>query len=170
MPIVKYVKGDLLEAKEPFIAHGVNCLGAMGAGVAHAIAKKWPSSELKYREWCWKVGKDKLLGTSLATHEADSRKVLFHIFTQTDVSRTERVLDYGALARGFSELNNTLKVMREFDEHMEKEATGEDVKIPTPNVAIPRIGAGLGGGAWPIIEEIINGCTPDINIIVYEIE
>ena len=32
--MVKLINGDLLEAKETYIAHQVNCYGAMGRGVA----------------------------------------------------------------------------------------------------------------------------------------
>lgn len=34
--MVKLINGDLLEAKETYIAHQVNCYGAMGRGVALA--------------------------------------------------------------------------------------------------------------------------------------
>jgi O-acetyl-ADP-ribose deacetylase (regulator of RNase III) len=167
MPIIKYEKGDVLTANVPFIAHGVNCLGTMGAGIAKQLAAKWPASELKYREYVYKH--TELLGKSLATYEQEDKKVLFHLFTQLDVGTETRKLNYGALGRCFSELNNTLKTMKEFDEHMEKETTGETISIPNATVAIPRIGAGLAGGDWLLIEEIINGCTPDINIVVYEV-
>ena len=36
------VKGDLLSVTEGVIAHGVNCRGAFGSGVAGAIARKFP--------------------------------------------------------------------------------------------------------------------------------
>ena len=35
--MVKLINGDLLEAKETYIAHQVNCYGAMGRGVAVQI-------------------------------------------------------------------------------------------------------------------------------------
>jgi O-acetyl-ADP-ribose deacetylase (regulator of RNase III) len=171
MPITQYKEGNLLDAQEPFIAHGVNCMAVMGAGVALAIANKWPESELKYREFCWKhIIKQSLLGKSLATNEAKDKKVLFHMFIQYDTGTDTRKVNYGALARTFSELNNTLEVMRDFDEHMEHQAGNNTIIIPKPTVAIPKIGSGLAGGDWNIIEEIINGCTPDINIVVYELK
>ncbi len=171
MPIIESKQGDLLSASEPFIAHGVNCLGVMGAGVARAIAEKWPSSELKYKEFCYKYGTnpEKLLGLSLATSEKEAEKVLFHLFTQPDVGLTERKVHYGALARAFSEMNNSLEYMRQFDEHMERETLRDPtITIPAPVVAIPKVGAGLGGGDWELIAELINGTTPNINIVVYE--
>ena len=61
--------------------------------------------------------------------------------------------------------------MREFDEHMARESSGNnEITLARPTLAIPRIGSGLGGGSWPIIEEIINGVTPDIDVVVYDYE
>lgn len=169
MPIKEYRQGDLLEAKEPIIAHGVNCLGVMGAGVAKSIAKRWPKTELTYREHCMKFSQHKqlLMGTSIPTYEEADKKMIFNLFTQFGVGFTERQVDYGALARNFLELNNSLELMRGLNEQKGKE-TDENYVQPPSVVAIPKIGAGLGGGHWPIIEEIINGCTPDIHVVVYE--
>jgi hypothetical protein len=40
MPIVKEIKGDLLEAPQPFIAHGVNCKGLMSAGLGQKMNRE----------------------------------------------------------------------------------------------------------------------------------
>lgn len=170
MPIKDYRKGDLLQAKEIFIAHGVNALGVMGAGIAKQIAVKYPDSELKYREYCYKDPTP--MGKALATSEKSGEKVvriLFHMFTQEQVGRTKRQVDYGALARAFNTVNDSLKTMHGIDQEIARKEEGNaELILPPPTLAIPKIGAGLGGGSWPIIEEIINGCTPDINVIVYE--
>jgi O-acetyl-ADP-ribose deacetylase (regulator of RNase III) len=185
MPIIKTIKGNVLEAKEPFIAHGVNCIGVMGAGVALELAKKWPSSELKYREYCFKASAhpEQLLGRSLASYEKEQHKMIFHVFSQVGIGVNKRQVNYGAIARAFCTINDDLKLMRERDIiatqekwELDKEkfkADGLSVEPdkpalpPLPTLAIPRIGARLGGGHWPIIEEIIHQCTPDVAIVVY---
>jgi O-acetyl-ADP-ribose deacetylase (regulator of RNase III) len=39
---IEYIKKDITETTVGIIAHGVNCQGAMGSGVALAIMTKWP--------------------------------------------------------------------------------------------------------------------------------
>lgn len=56
---LKIIKKDLfdhLTDKGPFLAHGVNCMGAMGAGIALDFKKKWPELYEDYRATC-KEGK-----------------------------------------------------------------------------------------------------------------
>jgi hypothetical protein len=103
-----------------------------------------------------------LLGVSLSTYEEDDKKVLFHIFTQEDVGVDGRQINYGALAKGFISINDSLKYMHDVDQENNPEET-----IPMPELAIPKIGSGLGGGDWAILREIIDMCTPDINIVIY---
>jgi O-acetyl-ADP-ribose deacetylase (regulator of RNase III) len=46
------VDGDLLDQKTDVIAHQVNCLGVMGAGVALQIKNKWPEVYEGYKNFC----------------------------------------------------------------------------------------------------------------------
>jgi O-acetyl-ADP-ribose deacetylase (regulator of RNase III) len=164
MPIVKEIKGDLLEAPQPFIAHGVNCKGLINPGLGRKMNEKWPSSLDKYQDYCNKYNNDPkmLLGVSLSTYEEDDKKVLFHIFTQEDVGVDGRQINYGALAKGFISINDSLKYMHDVDQENNPEET-----IPMPELSIPKIGSGLGGGDWAILREIIDICTPDISIVIY---
>lgn len=49
--MVKLINGDLLEAKETYIAHQVNCYGAMGRGVALQIKNRYPDVYRRYHEY-----------------------------------------------------------------------------------------------------------------------
>ena len=40
--MIKTVIGDILDSTKDCICQQVNCHGVMGAGLAEAIAKKWP--------------------------------------------------------------------------------------------------------------------------------
>lgn len=55
---------DLLEIPSGIICHQVNCIGAMGAGLALQIRKKWSIVYEKYQSDClpFKSCPDKLLG------------------------------------------------------------------------------------------------------------
>lgn len=48
---ITYVKKDITETDCGVIAHGVNCQGAMGSGVALAIMTKWPSIRESYMRY-----------------------------------------------------------------------------------------------------------------------
>lgn len=49
---MKIVNGNLLDAKEKYIAHCVNTIGVMGSGVALVIKQKWPEVYEEYRKLC----------------------------------------------------------------------------------------------------------------------
>lgn len=56
------IKGNLLDARVDFIAHQVNCQGAMGSGVALAIRKKYPKVYEEYKKMCTEYASRELLG------------------------------------------------------------------------------------------------------------
>ncbi len=60
---LKYRVGDVTvpeSAGTRFIIHVVNNIGAYGAGVSGAIAKRWPKVEQEYRKWFWSQNNFKL--------------------------------------------------------------------------------------------------------------
>lgn len=44
--------GDLFASGLPAIAHGVNCRGVMGAGIAASFRQRWPDMYEAYRQYC----------------------------------------------------------------------------------------------------------------------
>ena len=51
-----YKSGDVVEAQETYIAHGCNCQGKMGKGVAMGIKDKFPKAYRDYRDAYVDVG------------------------------------------------------------------------------------------------------------------
>lgn len=153
MPIIKYIEGDLIEiAKEGWvdaIAHGCNCQNVMGAGVAKQIKEHFPEAYEKDTEFHQKnlvqLGK-----VSYAYHKVVPL-LICNMYTQDKYGTNKQQVDYNALRSCFYSLNFKMKAT--FDR---------------PILAIPRIGAGLGGGDWEIIEALIDIETPDINVIVVD--
>lgn len=47
---LKIINGNILHAKSGILAHGVNCRGVMGAGLARQIREKWPVVYKRYME------------------------------------------------------------------------------------------------------------------------
>lgn len=49
---MRVVRGDLFDEDTQVIAHGVNCKGLMGAGIAKAFRAKYPDMYKEYRMMC----------------------------------------------------------------------------------------------------------------------
>jgi len=76
----RIVKGDITGVTSGMIAHGVNCKGVMGAGVALAIKKTWPKA---FKEYSRITPDDNLAGTCQLV-DADSEIVVANCFTQVN--------------------------------------------------------------------------------------
>lgn len=138
MANIIYRKGNLLDVQSGVIAHGVNCQGVMGSGVALAIKQKYPAAYSNYHKKCkdhfqWP---DKptsaMLGDVQVVKINDNLRVA-NCFTQDSYGINKRQVNYEAVSKCFREL---------------------DIRFVEVN--IPKIGAGLGGGNWKVIEAIID--------------
>lgn len=133
MPI-EYKVGDLLEAREPYIAQGCNAQGVMGSGVAKVWRKKWPDSYEDYHNEFKTNGL--FLGQVVFHHTSKfPQPVLCNCITQDF---------YGRDGGPYVSYDAVRSCMKE----LQKMAAGQAI-------AMPKIGAGLGGGDWNIISEII---------------
>lgn len=139
--MIEYKVGDLLATTDPFIAHGCNSYGKMGAGVALQIAKRYPWVAEKLRTtYEWHVGFKTFQGGLPAGEvyeyaQRDAPYRILNIITQVTYGRKGKHVSYDALDKAFASVKGIVN--------------GQPLSIP-------RIGAGLGGGAWPIVEAIIN--------------
>lgn len=123
MPIEERI-GDLFaQADLPALAHGCNCAGAMGAGIAVQFKKRWPAMYEDYRARC-KDGRFRP-GDVFAWEEAG--RTVFNLGTE-EHWRKGATLDY---------IERSVRAML-----AEAEARG------VTRVGLPRIGAGYGGLAW----------------------
>jgi O-acetyl-ADP-ribose deacetylase (regulator of RNase III) len=126
-------QGDLFASTDALIAHGVNCQGVMGSGVAKIIKERFPKAFDDYRR-AWKVGKT--LGDVEVTELEDVK--IAHLFTQQNFGNDgAKYVSYEAVRSCFKKLNYYCSRYR------------------VKTVAMPKIGAGLGGGHWPTIERIL---------------
>lgn len=52
--MIEYISGDMFENLQEgdAIAHGCNCQGIMGAGVAGIVSARWPEMYTEYRRLC----------------------------------------------------------------------------------------------------------------------
>lgn len=158
--MIIYRTGDLMDAKEPFIIHGCNAQGVMGSGVAKAIRDKHPKAYDTYREIYKEQGDSLLMGQVvwewIVRPEASwHTRVIGNAVTQEFYGRDgKRYVDYEAVGKAFDEVRRLL------DEVVHELGDG-------PYVAIPKIGAGLGGGDWDTIASIIEDAMGDYEVVVY---
>lgn len=150
---MRYVKGNLFDAPEKIIAHGCNAQGVMGAGIAKTIKEKYPDCFKLYQHYHTvyglKLGEMILWNGPFLT--------IANLITQNSYGRGSRLVDYEACAQAFERLAS------EYD-------TWEGGKT---EIAIPKIGAGLGGGSWEVIEAIIKEVEknrPNVEFIVYSLD
>lgn len=146
-----YKKGDLVEATEHAIAHGCNSQGVMGSGVAKAIREEFPFAYDAYIGLYGMNNNSLVLGSVMYVWVKEG-KYIINCITQEHFGRdNKQYVDYDAIRSCMKNMN----------------AQAEMWKVES--VALPKIGAGLGGGDWNIISKIIEEECIDIQPVVYEI-
>lgn len=138
-----YHKGDVMKAPDTgdydMFAHGCNCFGVMGAGVALQVSRQMP--------WLCDIDYELLMlpenRLGSYSHVKLGGMFYFNLYTQYHFGGEGRNLNYGAIISAF---NSAFYAIDDDDLYGYK---------PMIKVCMPRIGAGLGGGDWSIIEEML---------------
>lgn len=136
---IQFVSGDLFanRYKAQALAHGCNCRGSMGAGIATGFRDRYPKMYEEYRRRCKATPRELNPGDVFLWKE-DAKPAVFNLATQEDYWRSRATYEM---------VTRTLETMKAL-------ADREHIV----SVAIPRIGAGYGGLSWkkirPIIERI----------------
>jgi O-acetyl-ADP-ribose deacetylase (regulator of RNase III) len=135
---MRRIQGDLLqyapEGTFDVIVHGCNCFCTMGAGIAKSIKTQFPEA---YRADMQTSKGDKTqLGTcsSAAIEGINGKLIVVNAYTQYDYRGKGVKVDYDALR----------KCMKWVKVHFSGHKIG-----------LPQIGAGLAGGDWARISQII---------------
>jgi len=132
--MIQIIKGDLLASDERFIAHGCNTMGAMHAGIADQIRKKYP---LVFHAYKRELSGRFVPGYAQMVAVGPERTV-FNLATQ-DYTGPHARLEWVYLAfRNMAEICAVYNIQR---------------------VAIPEIGCGLGGLSWSDVEMSILSAT-----------
>lgn len=140
-------KGDIFAIKGVYsYAHGCNCAGAMGKGIALQFKKKFPEMYLIYKEMC-KEGK--FNPGEVYDYDYGEGHV-YNLGTQK-TWKTPAKMEY---------IRESLSKMLEI---------ASLNKIET--IALPAIGAGLGGLEWNDVKELMRNISldfPTVHLIVVE--
>jgi O-acetyl-ADP-ribose deacetylase (regulator of RNase III) len=148
--MIKYVKGDLLSVTKGVIVHGVNCQGVMGSGVALAIKNAHHKAYLDYLSFVQMYGPGRELLGMVQYVQVAIGLVVANAFTQNSYCReAKRYVSYEAIDTVFADL-------------------AEFCDLNTP-ISMPKIGAGLGGGDWGIIETRLELRLNNHDVTIYEL-
>ena len=146
-----YRKGNLLDTDCMLIAHGCNAQGVMGSGVAKAIRAKYPDAYNEYKKRYDNQGLNlgDIIPVVIYQHH---NKIIINCITQEFYGRdSDKIyVNYTAIEQCMRKINNYYSI-------------GVDC------IALPKIGAGLGGGDWNAISDIIERELTNIQPIVYEL-
>lgn len=165
-------KGDLiklaLEGNFDVIAHGCNCLSTMGAGIAPQMAKAFGCDRFFMETWGPNIEKlgcidfeTFVLGEktiwSLSEYKNNRNEpelTVVNAYTQYSYGRNHldgvsKPIDYEALTLCMRKINVVFK---------------------GKHIGLPKIGAGLAGGDWERIKQIIQTelVDCDVTVVIYE--
>jgi O-acetyl-ADP-ribose deacetylase (regulator of RNase III) len=144
--VIVYKQGDIFASDEKRIAHGVNCSGGFGSGIAKAIAEKYPMVRdaylYRYNTCGWRLGHVQLLGVG----DGSGREIA-NCATQQRYGKPDEgpYVSYQAI----------------------REVIRDLIRSWPDGFAIPKIGAGLAGGNWDIISKIIEEESRNTEVRVY---
>ncbi len=153
MPKLTYVEGDLFsnlggKDKSIIITHVVNNKGVWGGGFVVPLARSFPSVKSAYQRWeMLEIGdsKDRALywpnnrfGLGNSQFLCVAPNIVVVNMVAQDNDKEGRFVDYGALV-------TCMQVV-----------VRAGIPMFDPIIYCPLFGAGIGGGSWHIIEEIIH--------------
>lgn len=149
--MIIYETGDIVElAKEGkfnFIIQGCNCQSTWGSGLARSLREAFPDAFLVDK-------KDKRLpfdkiGDFSYWRSPNQKLTIINAYTQFDYGTDYRRAEYGSIKRAFEGIFSHWRFS-----HLDR-------------VATVKIGAGLGGGNWEVISDIIQTITNFYGVDLY---
>jgi len=172
---VKVFRGNLFDAvmEQRVLAHGVNCAGAMGKGIAVEFKRRFPQMYEAYRHEC----KEGRIIPGMAWLFEDYETILFH----NSLGRIEEkeavstwvynlaIKSHWRLPATYSAVESSLKNMVRSLQEINLERAKSNSELKT--VAMPWIGCGLGALDKGLVKKLMEKAVKDTNITinVYEL-
>lgn len=157
-------EGSVFDAETEVIAHQVNCMGVMGAGLAKQVKDRYPEVFQTYKKYCNKSNllenenmlemyrRKNVLGTCLLVKTSDG-KYIANCFGQYNYGRKFIFTEDKAFESSVKSMITQMK------------------KLNLSSVAIPyKMGAGLANGSWftnyMIIKESFESMYPTATVVI----
>lgn len=143
--MIKYAKGNLLEAEAEALVNTVNTVGVMGKGVALQFRRAFPEN---YEAYAAAVKRDEVVPGNVFSWESsrlNGPRFIFNFPTKRHWRSRSRLTDIEA---GLDDLRRLL------------------IEYDVRSVALPALGCGLGGLEWADVRERIEAALGDLPIQV----
>jgi len=155
MKDIQYTKGDATAPQSEnnkIIVHICNDIGGWGKGFVMAISKRWKKPENQYREWF--KSKDGFELGKVQFVQVEEDLWVANLIGQHKINKDEN----GNAPIRYDAIEDGLKEVASF------------AKESNASVHMPRIGCGLAGGKWEMIEPIIlqRLSNNDVEVVVYD--
>lgn len=160
MPIL-YTAGDAtrpVAEGAKIICHVCNDIGGWGAGFVVALSRRWPEPERAYRDWHGGRRPDDMTFALGAVQ---------FVGVQPDITVANMIGQHGVARRGRA----GVPPIRYESIRQALQLVADHTAIHQASVHMPRIGAGLAGGDWTTIEQIIEDelCGRSVPVTVYDL-
>ena len=147
---IHYLTGDAtapVGTGNKVIAHICNDIGAWGAGFVLALSKRWPQPKEEYL----KIRPALVLGL-VQLVQVEKEIWVANMVAQKDIRVRDGVppIRYAALKECLTTLSHDAKELR-------------------ASVHMPRIGCGLAGGRWEMVEPLVQETLSGTEVFVYDL-
>ena len=148
--MIEYKTGDLLAEKADALVNTVNCVGHMGAGIALQFRKAWPENFWAYAAAC---------------RDGEVRPGRMFVFETDQLAPLRYIINFPT-KRHWRDRSR----LEDIDAGLEA-LVAEINRLRIGSVAVPPLGAGLGGLPWEEVRRRIEramGALADLRVVVFE--
>lgn len=139
--MIEVTTGDIFQTDAQALVNPTNCVGPMGAGLARQFANRYPANTAEYRKLC---RQNQVRPGTLVWHDTgkETPRWIINLATKDHYRNTSK-----------------LEYVRTGVEQLAIELTDRRIA----SVAIPALGAGLGGLHWHEVKPVIIKAMQDLD-------
>lgn len=146
--MIEYKTGNIFHEKTDAIVNTVNCVGAMGRGLALQFKNAYPKNFSEYAAAC---RRSEVVPGKMFVHHAGGDMPPYFIINFPTKRHWREKSHLEDIEAGLADL---VRAIREND---------------ITSIAIPPLGCGLGGLSWPMVKALIENrlaCLEDVRIVL----
>ena len=166
--MIKFCKGDMLEAKLDYYCHQVNCQGRMASGIAKSIKTKWHQVYDEYMKKCRDREDEVYHMCGGMENGIDWSETLLGDIQLISVENNKTVINmfgqqyYGYDGKRYTSYDGFWSCLGKIREEV---PCGSKIGFPD------HIGCGLGGANWEVIKTMITEVvSEDYDVYIYKLE